>query len=161
MCIGTWKTDASPSSPSFGKILESYSVTLWMAPETRANQTKVLVVRNWKSIWDAIRSTPGAFHPASVVELGRMSKMPALVGDKVWQGRKASMESLSTPLSRAGMDISNGRKQRCWSLLYSLLQMGASQSSRLKPLDCVLTNRDKFDPQSLKKTCLTFFCKYA
>ena len=30
---------------------------------TLANQTKVLVVRNWKSIRDAIRSTPGASPP--------------------------------------------------------------------------------------------------
>ena len=38
MCTGTCKTDASPSSPSLGNILESYSVTLWVAPEKRANQ---------------------------------------------------------------------------------------------------------------------------
>ena len=42
---------------------ESDSVTLWVALEKRANQTKVLAVRNWKSIWDAIRSTPGASPP--------------------------------------------------------------------------------------------------
>ena len=46
LCVGTHEMDVSPSSPSLGNILESYSVTLWMAPETRANQTKVLVVRN-------------------------------------------------------------------------------------------------------------------
>ena len=31
----------------------------------------------------------------------------------------------------------------------------------LTPLDCVLKNWDKFDPQSLKKTRLTFFGKSA
>ena len=61
------------------------------------------------------------------------------------------MESLSTPPSRAGRDIFNGRKQRCWSLLFSFLQMGASQSSRLKPLDCVLKNRYMFDPPEFKE----------
>ena len=35
--------------------------TFWET--TLANQTKVLVVRNQKSIWDAIRSTPGASPP--------------------------------------------------------------------------------------------------
>ena len=71
------------------------------------------------------------------------------------------MESLSTLSSRAGRDISDGRKQRYWSLFFYLLQMGATQSSRLTPLNCVLKNWDKFDPQSLKKTRLTFFCKSA
>ena len=44
------------------KFGESYSVILWVASEKRANQTKVL----WygiKSIWDAIRSTPGESPP--------------------------------------------------------------------------------------------------
>ena len=71
------------------------------------------------------------------------------------------MESLSTPPSRAGRDASDGRKHRCWSPLFSLLQMQGTQSSRLTPLNCVLKNWDKFDPQSLKKTRLTFFCKSA
>ena len=44
---------------------------------------------------------------------------------------------------------------------FSLNQMRATQSSRLTPLNCVLKNWDKFDPQSLKKTCLTVFCKSA
>ena len=71
------------------------------------------------------------------------------------------MESLSTLSSRAGRDISDGRKQRCWSSFFSLLQMRATQSSRFIPLDCVLKNWVKFDPQSLKKTHLTFFGKSA
>ena len=71
------------------------------------------------------------------------------------------MESLSTLSSRAGRDSSDGRKQRYWSLFFYLLQMGATQSSRLIPLDCVLKNWVKSNPQSLKKTHLTFFCKSA
>ena len=39
--------------------------------------------------------------------------------------------------------------------------MRATQSSRFIPLDCVLKNWVKFDPQSLKKTHLTFFGKSA
>ena len=71
------------------------------------------------------------------------------------------MESLSTTPSRAGKDASRGRKQRCWSLFFSLLPMEAPQSSRLTPLDCVLKNWHKFDPQSLKNTGLTLFSKFA
>ena len=33
--------------------------------------------------------------------------------------------------------------------------MGANNSN-LTPLNCILKNWDKFDPQSLKKTCLVF-----
>ena len=43
---------------------------------------------------------------------------------------------------------------------FFLLKMGATQS-RVTPLDCVLKTWDKFDSRSLKKTCLTFFCKSA
>ena len=39
--------------------------------------------------------------------------------------------------------------------------MEAPQSSRLTPLDCVLKNWHKFDPQSLKNTGLTLFSKFA
>ena len=50
MCPGTLKTEASPGSTSLGNIPGT----------TLASQTNVLVVRNWKSVWDAIRPTPGA-----------------------------------------------------------------------------------------------------
>ena len=46
-----------------------------------------------------------------------------------------------------------------WSL-FSLLQMGANNSS-LAPLNCILKNWDKFDPQGLKKTHLVFLCDTA
>ena len=43
---------------------------------------------------------------------------------------------------------------------FSLLQMGASNSS-LTPLNCILKNWDRFDPQGLKKTHLVFLCDTA
>ena len=43
---------------------------------------------------------------------------------------------------------------------FSLLQMGANNSS-LTPLNCVLKNWDRFDPQGLKKTYLVFLCDTA
>ena len=48
-----------------------------------------------------------------------------------------------------------------WCLsLFSLLQIGANNSS-LTPLNCILKNWDRFDPQSLKNTCLVFLCDTA
>ena len=73
------------------------------------------------------------------------------------QGRKASVSSLSTPPSRAGRDAS-GRKMVL--VTFFLLQMGANNSS-LTPSNCILKNWDRFDPQSLKKTCLIFLCDTA
>ena len=43
---------------------------------------------------------------------------------------------------------------------FSLLQMGANNSS-LTPLNCILKNWDRFDPQGLKKTYLVFLCDTA
>ena len=47
---------------------------------------------------------------------------------------------------------------RCF--FFSLLQMGAKNSS-LTPLNCILENWDRFDPQGLKKTHLVFLCDTA
>ena len=47
----------------------------------------------------------------------------------------------------------------CW-LLFSLLQMGANNSS-LTPLNCILKNWGRFNPQGLKETLLIFLCDTA
>ena len=125
----------------------------------REDQTKFLVIRNWKSIWDAIRYTPGVSPSCLGGRTGR-DKQDACVckgQTKSDQRRKVLMESLSTPPSRAGRDASSGKKPWLWMPLFSLLQMGAN-SSRTTPLKCILKNGDKFDPQNLKKTHLIFFC---
>ena len=46
------------------------------------------------------------------------------------------------------------------SRFFSLLQMGANNSS-LTPLNCILKNWDRFDPQGLNKTHLVFLCDTA
>ena len=46
-----------------------------------------------------------------------------------------------------------------WSRFF-LLQMGANNSS-LTPLNFILKNGDRFDPQGLKKTHLVFLCDTA
>ena len=48
-------TNGPPSGLSLGGILEGYSAP-WVASEA----SKVLLVRNWTSVRDVIRSTPGA-----------------------------------------------------------------------------------------------------
>ena len=63
MCTGTKKMDVFPSGLSLGDIPEGYSAPPWWHQRKRGNQAKVLMVRNWTSIWDAIRSTPGASPP--------------------------------------------------------------------------------------------------
>ena len=55
LCTGTQVTNVPPSGLSLGGILEGYSAP-WVASEA----SKVLLVRNWTSVRDVIRSTPGA-----------------------------------------------------------------------------------------------------
>ena len=103
---GTQVMNASPGGLSLGGIPEGYSDCT-----PGGIRGKVLMVRNWTSVWDAIRSTPGTSPPHLSSRAGR-EKYGACVGKrqtKSDQGRKASVESLSTPPSRAGRDAP-GRK---------------------------------------------------
>ena len=63
MCIDTQRAGASPGGLNFGSIPKIYSAPPCVALEKKGNQDKVLMVRNWTSLWDAIRSTPGASPP--------------------------------------------------------------------------------------------------
>ena len=121
------------------------------------------MVWNQKSTRDALRPPPVHLHPALVVESGGTSRAPASRRDRLSPAREGKLRRKVCVYRhlQQGRDTSDGRRQRRWWPLFSLLQMGATQRSRLTPLDCVLKNWDKFDPQSLKKTCLTFFCKSA
>ena len=133
-----------------------WKVTL-IAPWVASEASKVLMVRT--SVWDAIRSTPGASPPRLSGRTGR-DMYGTCVGKeqtKSDKGRKGLMESLSTPLSKAGRDASS-RKMAL--VAFFLLQMGANNSS-LTPLNCILKNWDRFDPQCLKKTHLIFLCDTA
>ena len=49
------------------------------------------MVRNEKSFWDAIRSTLVHLHPTSVIELGRMSKAPVSVRDRLSPTREGKL----------------------------------------------------------------------
>ena len=93
-------------------------------------------------------------HPTSVVELGGMSMAPASVRDRLSPTREGNLlykVCLHPHLEQGGKPPV---ERWCWSI-FSLLQMGANNSS-LTPLNCILKNWDRFDPQSLKKTCLIF-----
>ena len=98
-------------------------------------------------------------HPISVVELGGMSMAPASVRDRLSPTREGKLwctVCLHPHLEQGGMPLI---ERWCW-LLFSLLWMGANNSS-LTPLNCILKNWDRFDPQSLKKTHLIFLCDTA
>ena len=58
-CTGTQVTNVSPSGLSLGGIPKVTLIAPWVASEA----SKVLMVKSWTSVWDAIRSTPGASPP--------------------------------------------------------------------------------------------------
>ena len=99
-------------------------------------------------------------YPASVVEPGRTSMVPALVRERLSLTREGKLwckvclhphlEQGETPLTESW----------CWSLFFSLTFFFPN-SSILTPLNCILKNWDRFDPQSLKKTHLTLLCDTA
>ena len=72
------------------------------------------MVRNWKSVWDAIRYTPGAslFHLNGTRRADRNNEGTCVSRGqaKSDQGRKTSMESLFPPSSREDR-IASGRKK--------------------------------------------------
>ena len=87
---------------------EFWKVTL-IAPWVASEASKVLMMRNWTSVWDAIRSALGASPPhlggrTARDEYGACVGKGQTVSD---QGRKVSVKSLSTPPSRAGRDTSD------------------------------------------------------
>ena len=74
------------------------------------------MVRNWTSVCDAIRSTPGTSPPHLCGRTGR-DEYGACVHKgqtKSDQGRKALVESLSKPPSRVERDASGGKKPQLW-----------------------------------------------
>ena len=90
MYTSTRKMDVSSSSTNLGNIPKSYSAPPQVTSEKRANQ------RSWwygtKSVWDAIRSSPGASPPESVVEPGGMSKAPVSVRDRLSPTREGKLQ---------------------------------------------------------------------
>ena len=98
-------------------------------------------------------------HPVLMVELGGTSMSPASVRDRLSSTREGKLwckVCLHPNLEQGGMPlVERGR----WSL-FSLLQMGANNFS-ITPLNCILKNWDRFDPQSLKKIHQVFLCDTA
>ena len=163
MCIDTQKAGASPGGLNFGSIPKIYSAPPCVALEKKGNQAKVLMVRNWTPIWDAIRSTPGASPPHLGGRTRRDSnETPTFTRDRLTLAREGSLGGtpVSPPPSRAERDASSRKKKKKkpwhWAPLFSLLQMGDS-SSRITHLNCILKNWDKFDPQSLKSPSYSGF----
>ena len=70
---------------------EAFQKLTLSAPQVASEASKVLMVRNWISVWDAIRSTPGAPPPHLGVRTGR-DKYSACISKgqtKSNHGRKA------------------------------------------------------------------------
>ena len=55
-CTGTQVMNVSPVVLAWEAFWKVTLIAPWVASEA----SKVLTVRNWTSVWDAIRSTPGA-----------------------------------------------------------------------------------------------------
>ena len=98
-------------------------------------------------------------YATSVVEPGGMSKAPLSVRDRLSLAKEGKLQwkvCLHLHLEQGGAPLVE--RWRCF--FFSLLQMGAKNSS-LTPLNCILENWDRFDPQGLKKTHLVFLCDTA
>ena len=63
--------DVFPSILSLGGIPEGYSVAPQVASEEEQKSGKGLMVRNWTTTWDPIRSTPGVSPPHLSGRTGR------------------------------------------------------------------------------------------
>ena len=87
-----------------------WRVTL-IGPQVASEASKVLMVRSWMSVRDAIRSTPDACLPRLGGRTGRDEYVVCVSKGqtKSDQERKALVQSLSTSPSAAGRDAS-GRK---------------------------------------------------
>ena len=147
-CTGTQVTNVSPSSLSLGGIPEGYSVcTLGGIRGKQSFNGEELDVSQ-----GCHRVYPGASSPHFVGRT-RRDEYVTCVGKgqtKSDQEKKSFGVNLSTPPSRARRDASCRKRvlvSFSLSLSLSLLQTGASNSS-LTPLNCILKNWDRFDPQA-------------
>ena len=135
---------------SLAGIPEGYSYCTPVASEA----SRVVTVGSWTSVRDAIRPTPGASLPVSMAGQGGTSRSPVSVRDRSdREGKLWCKVCLQPHLEQGGTPPV---ERWHWSI-FSLLQMGANNSS-LIPLNCILKNWDRFDPQDLKKTLLVFLC---
>ena len=78
-----------------------WKVTLlhpWWHQRKRGNEAKVLMVRDWTSVWDASRSTPGAPLPLFGGRTRRDgSRPPALVREGLNLAREGSLGGMPVP----------------------------------------------------------------
>ena len=152
-CTGTQEMNVSPSSLSLGGILEGYS------DYTPGD----------------IRSKQGFNGKELDISLGCHQVYPwyifTLPQWQSWEGRVwyLSVRDRLSPTREGKLwckvclhpHLEQGGtppvEKMALVAFFPLLQMGANNSS-LTPLNCILKNWDRFDPQSLKKTCLIFLC---
>ena len=147
--------DASPRSPSLGNILGKL---LWSYPggireKDKSNKGLVGMELSQSGMPSGLPLVH--LHPASVVEPGGMSKTPASVRDRLSPTREGKL--CLHPHLEHGRTLLVEKSHGCGCCFFSLFQMGTS-SSKNHSFKMYFKNWDKFDPQSLKKTLLIFFC---
>ena len=102
MCMGACETDTSPSSPSSGNILGNYS--------DKSNKgcggTELEINLGYHQIYPWCISTPSRGRTGR----GESGACTGKGQTKSDQGRKTSVESLSTPPSRAGRYASSRKR---------------------------------------------------
>ena len=155
-CIGTQVTRMFPPAVL---AWEAFRKVTLIAPWVASEASKVLMVRNWTSVRDAIRSTLSASPPRLGGRTGRDEYVACISKGqtKSNQEKKLWCQVCLHPHLEQGETPPVERWH--WSL-FSLLQMGANNSS-LTPLNCILKNWDRFDLQGLKKTHPVFLCDTA
>ena len=121
--------------------------------------SKVLMVTSWTSVRDAIRSTPGASPPHLSGRTGRDEYGACISKGQTSLTREGKLwckVCLQPHVEQGGTPLVERLR---WSLFF-LSYRGANNFS-LTPLNGILKNWDRFDPQGLKKTHLVFLCDTA
>ena len=80
---------------------EAFQKVTLIAPQVASEASKVLMVKSWTSVWDAIRSTPGASPPRLGGRTrGVGSRTPSPVRDLLALARERSLDgkSVSNPV---------------------------------------------------------------
>ena len=70
---------------------EAFQKVILIAPRVSSEANKVLMMRSWLSVRDAIRYTPGASPPHLSGRTGRVEMAPASVRDRLRPTRKKKL----------------------------------------------------------------------